>query len=294
MVDIAVRAHRLGARPADRRRRRGRARRGRDRRRARRGGRVAARRRHRPGLRRRPARRPGAGQADRPGARRTGGGGARRHRGDGPGQRAAQPEAHGAHRGAGAHRRRAGHRGHRLRRLDQGPAARRRSGSTVRAEYVVNSTNGGSVSFSQQFVDEIQQLPEVGAATGLGFARLTFTDGTSAVGSAVDGDGADALLDYTFIAGSFADLSPAGPADQRGRGQASRPRRRLDRRRADRRPAAHAHGAGHLRDEHHRPGADLRPADVRRHRGEQPGGRGVRRPRRRCQRRPSCAARSTR
>ncbi len=83
-------------------------------------------------------------------------------------------------------------------------------GATVRAEYVVNSTNGGSVSFSQDFVDEVQALPEVGAATGLGFARLTFADGTSAVGSAVDGQGAAALLDYTFLAGSFADLTPDG------------------------------------------------------------------------------------
>lgn len=83
-------------------------------------------------------------------------------------------------------------------------------GSTVRAEYVINSTNGGAVSFSQGFVDEIAALPEVGAATGLGFARLTFADGTSAVGSAINGEGAVALLDYTFLQGSFADLTPQG------------------------------------------------------------------------------------
>jgi len=83
-------------------------------------------------------------------------------------------------------------------------------GATVRAEYVINSTNGGAVSFSQGFVSQIQALPEVGAATGLGFARLTYADGTSAVGSAVDGPGAAALLDYRFLAGSFADLTPEG------------------------------------------------------------------------------------
>ena len=83
-------------------------------------------------------------------------------------------------------------------------------GATVRAEYVINSTNGGAVSFSQGFVSRIQALPEVGAATGLGFARLTYADGTSAVGSAVDGPGAAALLDYRFLAGSFADLTPDG------------------------------------------------------------------------------------
>jgi len=83
-------------------------------------------------------------------------------------------------------------------------------GATVRAEYVINSTNGGAVSFSQGFVSQIQALPEVGAATGLGFARLTYADGTSAVGSAVDGPGAAELLDYRFLAGSFADLTPEG------------------------------------------------------------------------------------
>lgn len=83
-------------------------------------------------------------------------------------------------------------------------------GETVRAEYVINSTNGGSVSFSQGLVDEVRALPEVSAVTGLGFARLTFADGTSAVGSALDGRGAQALLDYTFVDGSFADLTPEG------------------------------------------------------------------------------------
>ena len=38
-------------------------------------------------------------------------------------------------------------------------------------DYVINSTNGGSVSFGQDFVDQLNTLPEVGAATGLGFAR---------------------------------------------------------------------------------------------------------------------------
>ncbi len=59
-------------------------------------------------------------------------------------------------------------------------------GSTFLGDYVVNSTNGGSLSFSQTFVDEVNALPEVRAATGLGFARLTFADGTSAFGSTVD------------------------------------------------------------------------------------------------------------
>ncbi len=83
-------------------------------------------------------------------------------------------------------------------------------GSTVRADYVINSTNGGALSFSQTFVDEIDALPEVRAATGLGFAQLVFADGKSAVGSTVDGKAAAQVLDYKFVAGGFAALTPDG------------------------------------------------------------------------------------
>ena len=83
-------------------------------------------------------------------------------------------------------------------------------GSTFLGDYVVNSTNGGSLSFSQSFVDEVNALPEVRAATGLGFARLTFADGKSAFGSTVDPTTANELLDYDFVQGSFEALTADG------------------------------------------------------------------------------------
>jgi putative ABC transport system permease protein len=83
-------------------------------------------------------------------------------------------------------------------------------GSTFIGDYVVNSTNGGSLSFSQTFVDDLNALPQVGAATGLGFATVVFADGRSAVGSTIDPATAGELLDYRFVQGSFNDLTPDG------------------------------------------------------------------------------------
>ena len=81
-------------------------------------------RRHRGAVRRGAAARSGDGPPDRSAARRAGAALARRHRRDGSRQRAAQPEAHGAHRGTGADRRRAGHRRVGVRRVDQGAVPR--------------------------------------------------------------------------------------------------------------------------------------------------------------------------
>ena len=78
-------------------------------------------------------------------------------------------------------------------------------------EYVINSTNGGSLSFSQTFVDTLNTLPEVGAATGLGFARLQETDTKKGFfATTVNPVTAQGILDYTFVEGSFATLTPDG------------------------------------------------------------------------------------
>ncbi len=83
-------------------------------------------------------------------------------------QRAAEPEAHGAHC-------RAGLIGVALVTGASVFAAsikvqlRDTIGSTFVGDYVINSTNGGSLSFSQTFIDQLNTLPEVGTATGLGF-----------------------------------------------------------------------------------------------------------------------------
>lgn len=83
-------------------------------------------------------------------------------------------------------------------------------GATFLGDYAINSTNGGALSFSQDFVDRLNELPEVGVATGLGFARVQFADGKGAFGSTIDPRTAAMLLDYDFVAGGFADLTVDG------------------------------------------------------------------------------------
>jgi putative ABC transport system permease protein len=78
-------------------------------------------------------------------------------------------------------------------------------------DYVINSSNGGSLSFSQQFVDQIDALPEVAAATGLGFTVLQQVDSNAAAfATTVNPVTAQGLLDYDFIEGGFDRLSVDG------------------------------------------------------------------------------------
>ncbi|MCU1399259.1 MAG: ABC-type transport system, involved in lipoprotein release, permease component [Acidimicrobiales bacterium] len=84
-------------------------------------------------------------------------------------------------------------------------------GEQFLGDYVINSTNGGSLSFSQSFIDHLNTLPQVGDATGLGFAPLQDADsGTSVFATTVNPQTAGGLLDYSFVQGSFADLTPDG------------------------------------------------------------------------------------
>jgi putative ABC transport system permease protein len=78
-------------------------------------------------------------------------------------------------------------------------------------DYVINSTNAGALSFSQVFVDQLNELPEVGAATGLGFVQVKNAfSGTGLIATSLNPETADELLDYKFVNGSFADLTPEG------------------------------------------------------------------------------------
>ena len=84
-------------------------------------------------------------------------------------------------------------------------------GEQFLGDYVINSTNGGSLSFAQTFIDDLNRLPEVGDATGLGFASLQDADsGRSTFATTVNPATAQGLLDYSFTKGSFADLTPDG------------------------------------------------------------------------------------
>lgn len=83
-------------------------------------------------------------------------------------------------------------------------------GQTFLGDYVVNSTKGSAVSFNPSFVDDLNRLPEVGTATGLGFASVEFADGKAAFGQLLDPQTAGPLLNYDFISGSFAALDPNG------------------------------------------------------------------------------------
>lgn len=78
-------------------------------------------------------------------------------------------------------------------------------------DYVINSSNGGSLNFSQEFVDQIDALPEVGAATGLGFTVLQRVDSKAAAfATTVNPVTAQGLLDYDFIEGGFDRLTVDG------------------------------------------------------------------------------------
>jgi putative ABC transport system permease protein len=83
-------------------------------------------------------------------------------------------------------------------------------GSTFVGDYVINSSNGGSLSFSQTFIDELNTLPEVGAATGLGFVPLADASGERAGGATINPLTAGGLLQFEFLQGSFEALTANG------------------------------------------------------------------------------------
>lgn len=82
-------------------------------------------------------------------------------------------------------------------------------GERFLGDYVVNST-GSAVSFNPSFVDELNELPEVGVATGLGFAQVEMADGSSGFGQLIDPVTAGPLLGYQFIGGGFDQLTAHG------------------------------------------------------------------------------------
>ncbi|MEO7397007.1 MAG: FtsX-like permease family protein, partial [Ilumatobacteraceae bacterium] len=83
-------------------------------------------------------------------------------------------------------------------------------GNVFVGDYVINSSNGGALSFGQEFVDTLNVLPVVGDATGLGFASLADDEGNSLTATTVNAEHAIGLLDYSFVEGSFADLTADG------------------------------------------------------------------------------------
>ncbi len=84
-------------------------------------------------------------------------------------------------------------------------------GSTFAGEYVINSTNGGAVSFSQTFIDTLNTIPEVGVASGLGFALgVSDANGKAAFGAAVNPETAEGLVSIQFLQGSMSALTSTG------------------------------------------------------------------------------------
>ncbi len=84
-------------------------------------------------------------------------------------------------------------------------------GESFIGDYVINSTKGGSVSFGQDFVDQLNGMPEVGVATGLGFARgVADVEGKPAFGAVVDPATVKGLIDITFTAGGIDALTTDG------------------------------------------------------------------------------------
>ena len=83
-------------------------------------------------------------------------------------------------------------------------------GSTFVGDYVINTSNGGALSFSQTFIDGLNTLPEVGAATGLGFVPIADASGERAGGATINPQTAGGLLRFDFLQGSLASLTPDG------------------------------------------------------------------------------------
>ena len=83
-------------------------------------------------------------------------------------------------------------------------------GSTFVGDYVINSSNGGSLSFSQTFIDDLNTLPEVGDATGLGFVPIADATGERAGGATINPQTAGGLLKFDFLQGSLGALTPEG------------------------------------------------------------------------------------
>jgi putative ABC transport system permease protein len=83
-------------------------------------------------------------------------------------------------------------------------------GSTFVGDYVINSSNGGSLSFSQTFIDDLNTLPEVGEATGLGFVPIADANGERAGGATINPQTAGGLLKFDFLQGSLGALTPQG------------------------------------------------------------------------------------
>ncbi|MEO8265192.1 MAG: FtsX-like permease family protein [Ilumatobacteraceae bacterium] len=83
-------------------------------------------------------------------------------------------------------------------------------GSTFVGDYVINTSNGGALSFSQTFIDQLNTLPEVGAATGLGFVPIADSSGERAGGATINPETAGGLLQFEFLQGSLASLTPDG------------------------------------------------------------------------------------
>ncbi|MGB8857854.1 MAG: FtsX-like permease family protein [Ilumatobacteraceae bacterium] len=95
-------------------------------------------------------------------------------------------------------------------------------GATFQGEYVINSTNGGSLSFSQELVDQLNALPEVGNASGLGFAFVAAADGKAAPGAVINPATAAGLVNLAFVQGALADLTPDGVLISQGEAKSKR------------------------------------------------------------------------
>jgi putative ABC transport system permease protein len=83
-------------------------------------------------------------------------------------------------------------------------------GSTFVGDYVINTSNGGALSFSQVFIDQLNTLPEVGTATGLGFVPIADANGERAGGATINPQTAGGLLQFDFLQGSLTALTPDG------------------------------------------------------------------------------------
>jgi putative ABC transport system permease protein len=89
-------------------------------------------------------------------------------------------------------------------------------GEQFLGDFVVSTSNFGFGGLSPQLADELNQLPEVGTATGIGINFATI-DGKGRQITIVDPATVGAVFDLEFIEGDVSDLTPEGVLLSKGR-----------------------------------------------------------------------------
>ena len=141
---------------------------------------------------------------------------------DGQGERGPQPEAHRPHRGRAGRRRRAGHRRVGARLVDLATRSARSSAKQFHGDFVISVDNFGFGGLSPKLADDLNKLPEVGTAAGIG-VNYANVNGKGKTVTVVDPTTAGAVFDLDFIEGQAHRPHGRRRAAQQEQGRQGRP-----------------------------------------------------------------------